>query len=228
MHGKEWTIVTVFFDLDKTLLEVNSGSEWARHEFAAGRITIWQAVQAVVWLLFYHFFGADMTKPLRLAMKSLEGVPENDLIERSDAFYETHITGRLRPGARQVLADHRSKGDSLVLLTSSSVYLARKIQKELGLDGYLATSLGVDRDGVLTGGPGGEICFGPGKVVLAKKFLEDTGGTLEQSVFYTDSYSDLPMLAAVGRPVAINPDPRLKKEALRRGWEVYDWGSSRD
>ena len=48
--------MTVFFDLDKTLLDVNSGSEWLRHEFAAGRVSIWQTVQALVWLLFYHFF----------------------------------------------------------------------------------------------------------------------------------------------------------------------------
>ena len=218
--------MTVFFDLDKTLLDVNSGSQWLRHEFAAGRVSIWQAVQAVVWLIFYHFFGADMTRPLRLAMQSLEGIEESDLISRSDAFYESHMTGHMRPGAIKALELHRAQGHELVLLTSRSVYVARKVSEELSLDGYLATTLAVDAEGRLTGEPDDDICFGPGKVTLAKRFLAEKGGSLEQSVFYTDSYTDLPMMAAVGKAVAVNPDPKLRREALRRGWDISDWGNS--
>jgi HAD superfamily hydrolase (TIGR01490 family) len=216
--------MTVFFDLDKTLLDVNSGSEWLRHEFAAGRVSIWQTVQALVWLLFYHFFGSDMTKPLRLAMQSLKGIKESEIIERSDAFYESHMSGHLRPGARKALEHHRSQGHTLVLLTSSSSYLARKVSEDLKLDGHLATTLGVDDAGFLTGEPGGTICFGGGKVVLAQGFLDAHGGSLDDCVFYTDSYSDLPMMEAASEAVAVNPDPRLRKEAERRGWRICDWG----
>ena len=218
--------MTVFFDLDKTLLDVNSGSQWLRHEFAAGRVSVWQVVQALVWLMFYHFFGADMTKPLKLAMQSLKGVPESDIIKRSTDFYQSHMTGHLRPGARKALEEHRAQGHKLVLLTSSSSYLARIVSEELSLDGYLATTLGVDEAGLLTGEPGGTICFGGGKVVLAQDYLDKHGGTLAQSAFYTDSFTDLPMLEVVGRAVVINPDPKLGREASRRGWEVYDWGLS--
>ena len=218
--------MTVFFDLDKTLLDVNSGSEWLRHEFKAGRVTIWQAIQALVWLLFYHFLGADMTRPLKLAMKSLKGESESELIKRSDAFYDSHMTGHVRPGARKALEKHRAAGHSLVLLTSSSIYVARKVSEELCLDGYLATTLGVDPQGYLTGEPGEAICFGEGKVVLATKFLSERGGSLEESIFYSDSFTDLPMMDAVGKAVAVNPDPKLRREARRRGWEIWDWGLS--
>ena len=218
--------MTIFFDLDKTLLDVNSGSQWLRHEFKAGRVSVWQVVQALVWLMFYHFFGADMTKPLKLAMKTLKGLPESLIVERSNGFYQKHMVGHLRPGARKVLDEHRAQGHKLVLLTSSSVYLARIVSEELKLDGYLATSLGVDDSGCLTGEPGDTICFGSGKVVLAKQYLAQHGGSLEDSVFYTDSYTDLPMMEVVGRAVAVNPDPKLGKEASRRGWEIYDWGLS--
>ena len=102
--------MTVFFDLDKTLLDVNSGSEWLRHEFKAGRVTLWQTVQAVVWLMLYYFFGADMTKPLQLAMESLAGTEEAEIVARSDAFYQSHMTGHLRPGARKALDFHRAGG----------------------------------------------------------------------------------------------------------------------
>ena len=218
--------MTVFFDLDKTLLDVNSGSEWLKHEFKAGRVTLWQTLQAIVWLLLYHFFGADMTRPLRLAMQSLAGAEEAEIVARSDAFYQSHMTGHLRPGARKALDFHRAQGHSLVLLTSSSVYLARRVSEDLQLDGYLATSLGVDAQGKLTGAPGAEICFGPGKVVLAKKYLEEHGGSLEQSMFYSDSYTDLPMMEAVAEAIAVNPDPKLHREAQRRGWPIRDWGTS--
>ena len=84
----------------------------------------------------------------------------------------------------------------------------------------------MDPQGNLTGEPGEAICFGQGKVVLATKFLSERGGSLEESIFYSDSFTDLPMMDAVGKAVAVNPDPKLRREARRRGWEICDWGLS--
>ena len=218
--------MTAFFDLDKTLLDVNSGSEWLRYEFAAGRVSIWQTAQAIVWLIIYHFLAADMTKPLRMAMQDLKGLKETVLVARSDEFYAARMLGRIRPGAHDALKMHRERGDKLVLLTSSTAYVAKEVSRELGLDGYLATRLGVDNDGFLTGEPVEPICFGEGKVILAKRYLEENGGNLQDSVFYSDSYTDLPMMLAAGKAIAVNPDPKLRKEAARRGWEICDWGLS--
>jgi HAD superfamily hydrolase (TIGR01490 family) len=226
MHRKEQADMTAFFDLDKTLLDVNSGSQWLRYEFAAGRVTVWQTVQAIAWLSIYHFLAADMTRPLRMAMKDLKGLKETILLARSDDFYAARMLGRVRPGAHEALKRHRERGDKLVLLTSSTVYVAREVSRELGLDGYLATRLAVDGNGILTGEPVEPICFGEGKVVLAKRYLDEHGGSLEDSIFYSDSYTDLPMMLAAGKAVAVNPDPKLRKEAARQGWEICDWGRS--
>jgi phosphoserine phosphatase len=82
----------------------------------------------------------------------------------------------------------------------------------------------VDARGLHTGRSLGEVCFGAGKLRLARAFAEGRGVSLADCTFYTDSYSDLPMLEAVGRPVAVNPDRRLLRRAERAGWPVLDWG----
>lgn len=217
--------MTVFFDLDKTLMDVNSGSQWLRYEFNAGRVTVWQAIRAFLWLLLYHLFGTDMRRPLRQAMAVLTGVPEEEIIERSDAFYAARMAGRVRPGAWGVLEEHRKAGADLILLTSSTVYVARRASAEMGLDGYLGTQLAVGPNGCLLGAAQEPICFGSGKVEIAQRYLDDHGGgSLADAVFYSDSCSDLPMLEAVGRPVTVNPDPKLRRVARKRGWEIQDWG----
>jgi hypothetical protein len=66
--------------------------------------------------------------------------------------------------------------------------------------------------------------FGPGKRTHAERYSQEAGVPLSACAFYTDSYSDLPVLEVVGRPVAVHPDHRLRREAARRGWPVVDWG----
>jgi phosphoserine phosphatase len=70
----------------------------------------------------------------------------------------------------------------------------------------------------------GEVSVGPGKRTHAERYAREVGVPLSACAFYTDSYSDLPVLEVVGRPVAVHPDHRLRREALRRGWPVVDWG----
>ena len=82
----------------------------------------------------------------------------------------------------------------------------------------------MDAEGLHTGQPLGEVCFGEGKRLHAEAYAAEAGVPLSACAFYTDSYSDLPVLEVVGRPVAVNPDRRLRREALRRGWPVVDWG----
>ena len=76
------------------------------------------------------------------------------------------------------------------------------------------------RDGRLTGKVVPPVCFGPGKIVWAERFAAEYGVDLSSSYFYTDSISDLPLLERVRYPVAVNPDPRLRRLARKRGWPV--------
>ncbi|HEY0095124.1 MAG TPA: HAD family hydrolase [Archangium sp.] len=213
-----------FFDLDKTLLAVNSGSLWIRRELALGHITRVQAMRATLWLARYHMGYVPMQDALVQAMSHLQGTDEQPIRERTVRFYEELVRSQYRPGALRALEEHRSAGDRLVLLTSSSGYMSELVARDLGLDAILCNRLEVDASGLYTGRPLGEVCFGEGKRSHAQAYASQAGVPLSACAFYTDSYSDLPVLEVVGRPVVVHPDRRLLREALRRGWPVVDWG----
>jgi hypothetical protein len=110
------------------------------------------------------------------------------------------------------------------MLTSSSNYLSELVAAELGFDEVCCNRLEVDPAGLHTGRVVGGICFGPGKLPHAQAAATGAGASMSTATFYTDSYSDLAVLEAVAHPVAVNPDPRLRRLAQRRGWRVVDWG----
>ncbi|MFN7134958.1 MAG: HAD family hydrolase [Myxococcales bacterium] len=213
-----------FFDLDNTLLARNSGALWINAELRAGHITPVQALRAWSWLARYALGFARLEDAILASIATLNGQEERVLRERTAAFYEREVRRLFRPHGRNVLARHRADGEQLVLLTSSSNYLSEPVANELTLDGYLCNRFEVDASGRYTGRALGPLCFGPGKVEVAKAFADARGVDLKACAFYTDSASDLPMLEAVGRPVAVNPDPRLRRIARQRGWAVEDWG----
>jgi phosphoserine phosphatase len=104
--------------------------------------------------------------------------------------------------------------------------VTRPIAETLGLDETLSTQLEV-ADGQFTGKLLGPACYGPGKVHWAEKLTTTRELDLRSSWFYTDSYSDLPMLERVGHQVIVNPDPRLRRTAKQRGWRVENWTEAR-
>lgn len=216
-----------FFDLDKTLIAVNSASLWVKAELRAGNVSPWAALRAMGWLTQYHLGAADITYALRQSIASIKGTSARVLANRTLEFFEAEVKPRYRPGALAALDNHRRQGDHIALLTSSTSYLAEPVAGDLGLDGYLCTHLQVDKNGHFTGEPHEPLAFGEGKVALARAYLERHGAALDDCVFYSDSASDIPMLEAAGTAVAVNPDPRLKREAKSRGWVLQDWGRPR-
>jgi HAD superfamily hydrolase (TIGR01490 family) len=214
----------VFFDLDRTLLSVNSGTLWVRRELALGHISKRQAMRAMWWLARYQLGFASGEAMVAEAVTQITGVPSTALQARTNVFYETEVRSTFRPGALERVESHRRAGDRLVMLTSSSHYLADLAATELGFDAVLSNRLGIAGDGRHTGLIDGRVCFGEGKLVHARAEAHRSGGSVEQATFYTDSFADLPVMEAVRTPVAVNPDPRLRRHSVRRGWAVVDWG----
>ncbi len=212
-----------FFDLDRTLLAVNSAKLWLRRELKEGNIQRLDAMKGAAWVALYHFGYGDIEQVIDRAVATLKDVPEASIRERTLRFYEEEVRAQLRPGAMRALEEHRGGGQRLVLLTSSSQYLSEAVSEELRLDGYLCNTFEVDGRGLFTGRARRPLCFGRGKVDHARKLAEELDVPLADCAFYTDSFSDLPMLEAVGEPVVVHPDPRLRREARRRGWRIADW-----
>lgn len=213
-----------FFDFDKTLISRNSGSLWLRHELRAGLITWRTAARASMWLARYNLGLSGLDEAVLEAIALLRDTEEAPLRERTWRFYDDEVQHLYRPGARAALAQHREQGERLVLLTTSSLYIAERAAEQLGLDDVLCSRFELGPDGRFTGLPAGPLCFGEGKRLLAAEYAESKGVPMAETAFYTDSALDLPALRSVGRPVAVNPDPRLRREAKRLGWPVVDWG----
>jgi HAD superfamily hydrolase (TIGR01490 family) len=214
-----------FFDVDKTLLAANTARLWMAREHRLGFVTRWDVMRAGAWLLLYEMGMADISDVLRQAVKSIAGVEEKPIIDRTLAFWHESVFALFRERARSVVEEHRARGDLLFLLTSSSNYLSAPIADELRMDGFCANRMVVER-GRFVGSFEEPICYGAGKISHAQSVCSKLGIELRDCTFYTDSYSDLPALLAVGTPVAVNPDRRLHRYARRKGWRIEDWGGA--
>lgn len=211
-----------FFDLDSTLLAVNSGKLWVHRERRAGRLPPRLMLRAFVYLVLYHFGAVNMDRVMRDALATIVGLEEEELRRWTREWFFSEVAPHAAPGAWPTLEEHRAQGHQLVLLTSSSPYASECATELFKLDAWLSTVYEVV-DGRFTGNFLPPLCFGDGKVAHAERFSAEHGIDLDTSYFYTDSLTDLPMLERVGHPRAVHPDPRLRREARRRGWPILDW-----
>jgi HAD superfamily hydrolase (TIGR01490 family) len=211
-----------FFDLDGTLLTVNSARLWVRRERRHGRISRTNVALAGLFLAGYHLGVLDMERALRAALSTVRGVHEDEIREATRVWWRDEVRAHIAPGARAAIERHRARGDRLVLLTSSSRYASEMACEEFGLEDALCQRYEV-RDGRFTGEPLRPICFGAGKIEAAEAWARAHGVDLGRSAFYSDSITDVPMLERVGSAFAVHPDFRLARHARRRGWPVLDW-----
>jgi len=211
-----------FFDMDKTLLRVNTAGLYARSELRAGRARRRDVAQLSWWLLRYALGVLDAEAVARRLARPWRGSPERTVIDATARWVDAEVLTHLSPEGLAEVARRRAEGWTCVLLTSSTVYAAEPVARAAGIDHVLASRL-VVHEGHFTGEVVTPFCFGRGKVAVAQAWAEAHAVDLGQSAFFTDSISDLPMLLQVGEPVVVNPDLRLGWEARRRQWPVLRW-----
>ncbi|MFH1532774.1 MAG: HAD family hydrolase [Pseudomonadota bacterium] len=211
-----------FFDLDKTLITVNSARLWMMRMYRQGRVGRMDIAAGGLFLLAYHLGVVDMERATRKALSTVIGSSEDELRRETEAWFNEEVIPVEAPGARGVIEEHRRAGHRLVLLTSSSPYASACAVAHWGLDDFLSMRYQIV-DGRFTGGVVLPLCFREGKVHYAEALAAAEGIDLDESWFYTDSTTDLPMLERVGHPQVVGPDPRLRREARRRGWPILDW-----
>lgn len=217
-------MTVAFFDLDKTLLAVNSATLWVRHELKHKNLKLSQALRAMGWLIRYRLGDADLEAPVRYSISTLKGKDPVAMAARMRAFYQADLRYRFRPGALEAIERHRRAGDRIVLLSSTIEFLAAAVSEDIAFDAILCTRFEMDEQGRFSGRPLEPLCFGAGKLMQAQALADKWQVSLRDCVFYSDSNADLPMFAAVGQPVAVNPDPQLRRHARRLGWQRLDWG----
>lgn len=211
-----------FFDLDGTLITENSARLWMQRERRLGRISLRQVLEGTVYLIAYRFHALDMDRVTVKALETIRGESEENLAQWIRTWFHEEVVPFEAPGARAALEEHRRRGEPLVLITSASCYESQATIEHFGMDAFLATRYEV-KDGTFTGDIVRPLCYGEGKVTLAERYAAEHDIDLDRSTFYSDSFTDLPLLQRVGTARVVNPDLRLHLTARRRGWPVLDW-----
>lgn len=210
-----------FFDMDHTVLRRDTGMSWMRFLRRRGELTATGMARAVWWSLLYKAAVLDMEALATKLCAELEGEDEAEMVAKCAVWYEADVAPMVTAAARHAVAEHRARGDIVVLATGATQYAALAVASGLGIEHTLCSRLEVE-GGRFTGRLAA-MCFGHHKVTLAETFAAQHGIDLARSTFYSDSFNDLPMLERVGGAVAVNPDVRLWRHARRRGWRIEQW-----
>lgn len=210
-----------FFDMDNTVLSIDTGTSWMRFLYARGELPRLEMARTLWWSALYKLALLDLETLAARLVADLQGQAEAEMIAKAQVWHRDHVDGTIAIAARRAIDRHRERGDEIVLLTGSTQYAAEAVGRHLGIDHVLCSRLEV-ADGRFTGKLAA-MCFGAHKVTIAERFAAERGLDLRRSFFYSDSYNDLPMLSRVGVAIAVNPDARLRRHARRTGWRVEQW-----
>jgi HAD superfamily hydrolase (TIGR01490 family) len=211
-----------FFDLDRTLISGSSAfafgvAAW-RNDLVPPRAFVKDVAGAVA---FRHRGSSDdqVERVRARILGAVTGVRQADLLALNAGLIPK-LLARVRPEAQRLIEMHRRAGRNTYIVSASPQELVEPLASALGMTGGIGTMSAVDADGVYTGELAGPFVYGPGKVTAMRGIAELEGYDLALSFAYSDSASDLPMLEAVGHPVAVNPDSKLERIANRRGWPI--------
>jgi HAD superfamily hydrolase (TIGR01490 family) len=211
-----------FFDLDKTLMAGSSGMQFARVATRHGIVGRRQLASWAVEHLRYRLRGTTderTNEVLRVARDLISGVPARSL-ERMNPEVMAAILPRVYPQMLDEVYAHQDAGRATFIVSAAGNGVVEPLAQVLGMDGGIGTRYEVDAEGAFTGRFDGPFVYGAGKVEAMEAFAAEHGIDLAESYAYSDSLSDLPMLRAVGHPVAVNPDPALTEIAREEGWQT--------
>jgi HAD superfamily hydrolase (TIGR01490 family) len=211
-----------FFDMDKTLIAGNSGVSFMRYSLYRGKTTHWQVLKSIVHYLRYRYDFLDMEKAYRHSLRPLAGIREEELMQFCQEWFDEVVRNLIYPEAQDFVLRHRNQGEGVVIISNATTYAVAPLARYLGVPHVLATQLEV-RQGLFTGNYIEPLCFRHGKVFWAERLAAALGEEVGRSTFYTDSITDLPLLERVENPRVVNPDPRLRSLARKRGWPVMDF-----
>ena len=211
------------FDMDRTLIRRETGTLYVRYQHEIGEATRRDLLRVLYWVTQYTLGVIDAPAVAAKAALQLEGTSEMAMATRCDDWFRRYVERHVCDLGRRAVEHHRAQGDLLAIVTGASPYAAHPLARRLGIPHVVASELEVDGRGMFTGRFVSPLCYGGGKIVRAKRLAEAHGFALEESTFYSDSYTDLPLLEAVREPVVINPDPRLERVAKKRGWRIEAW-----
>lgn len=214
-----------FFDLDKTIIAKSSTLAFSRPLFRAGLLNRTALAKAGIAQAYYQMFGADHGQLERVREELSELTQGWDKVEIEQLVRETVdevVSPLVYQEALALIEEHQRSQRRVVVISSSPVEIVKPLCAFLGIDDVIGTRPEIDDAGKYTG----KIDFyayGPAKAEAMREMAAQEGISLPDSFAYSDSATDLPMLEAVGHPVAVNPDKELREVAQQRDWQILEF-----
>ena len=210
-----------FFDLDRTLISGSSAFVLGIAAWRGKLVPTHQFVRDAFSALNFVLTGASDETSIGVRdriLGAVKGVRVDDLVALN-ADIVPKLMERVRPESMRLIEQHRDAGRNTYIVSASPIELVEPLAKALGMTAGIGTR-SIITDGVYTGELDGPFCYGPGKVDAIEAVAAAERLDLDRCWAYSDSASDLPMLEAVGHPVAVNPDAKLERVAAGLGWPV--------
>jgi HAD superfamily hydrolase (TIGR01490 family) len=211
-----------FFDLDQTLTNSISGRALARGAYREGLMSRRDLLNAIFLSIAFRLNLKDQLKIIDSMVSWVRGIPEKTISDLCYRVFTEDLLPTVYTEARTEIVIHKTKNAKVVILSSALTAICLEMARNLDFDDILCSELEV-KDGYMTGFPVGHLCFGQEKAVRLKEYCRINNFSSSDAWYYGDSISDLPALTAVGHPVCVNPDAKLKKTAMSRDWKIVSW-----
>ncbi|UGQ45849.1 histidinol-phosphatase [Massilia endophytica] len=212
------------FDLDHTLLPIDSDYEWGQFLCRLGAVDpVEFARRNDAFFAQYQAGTLDPVEYLEFSLGTLSGFDPVKLAALQQQFMDEVIVPNIRPAARALLQKHKDAGDLVAIVTATNHFVTAPIARAFGVEHLIAAMPEVSEDGRITGRLLGTPTQGPGKIEHTKAWLEKMGKTLDHFdavYFYSDSHNDLPLMSIVSHPIATNPNAKLSSHASAQGWPL--------
>lgn len=208
------------FDLDNTLISGDSDHGWGEFLVAQGLVDAdLFSEKNDYYFQQYQLGKLNIHEYLEFSLEPLTQHPIEKLHALRAKFVKEIILPLIPQKSRDLLKAHREKGDYLLIITATNLFVTEPIAKELGVDDIIATEPEIV-DGLYTGKVSGVASFQEGKVQRLTDWLAQKDLSLEGSYFYSDSRNDLPLLELVDHPVAVDADDTLLAHAKEQDWAI--------
>ena len=211
-----------FFDLDRTLLAGASGGVISAAMREAGLFSRSIPGESLVYRLFNTIGETLPSMALARQGVTLAKGKSRATVQMAAAIAAERLLEMVQPMAAPLFEEHRAAGRPVMMATTTPLDMVQPLADLLGLDGVIATQYGVGEDGTYDGTLVGPFVWSAGKLAAVRTWAEAHGIDLAESYAYSDSFYDAPLLAAVGHPFVVNPDPRMAVMAAARRWPTID------
>jgi HAD superfamily hydrolase (TIGR01490 family) len=212
------------FDLDHTLLPLDSDYEWGQFLVRIGAVDAEAfAKRNAAFYAQYEAGTLDPVEYLEFALGTLAQFPRKQLDAWREQFMAEVIRPAIHPAALELVQRHQDADDLTLIVTATNKFVTEPIAQAFGVTNLIAAEPEVNDNGDITGRLRGIPTSGNGKVIHLEQWLVARGKTLDnfgKSYFYSDSQNDIPLLSVVTHPIATNPNALLKAHALAQGWPM--------